>query len=72
MNVDDSEPRPYIAVISGAPGSGTTTLGWALSRRLHAPFISRDDINTALHVTHHSDNPKRSAGCRVRRRGRRC
>ncbi len=57
MNVDDPAPRPYVVVISGAPGSGKTTLGWELSRRLHVPFISRDDIKTGLHVTHRSDDP---------------
>ena len=49
--------RPFVVVISGAPGSGKTTLGWDLSRRLHVPFVSRDDIKTALHVTHRSDDP---------------
>ena len=56
MNVEDTA-RPYVVLISGAPGSGKTTLGWELSRRLHVPFISRDDIKTGLHVTHRSDDP---------------
>jgi predicted kinase len=58
MNVEDAAMRPYVVVISGAPGSGKTTLGWELSRRLHVPFISRDDIKTGLHVTHRSDDPQ--------------
>jgi predicted kinase len=49
--------RPFAVVISGAPGSGKTTLGWQLSRVLHVPFLSRDDIKTGLHVTHRSDDP---------------
>ncbi len=49
--------NPYVVVISGMPGSGKTTLGWELSRRLHVPFLSRDDIKTGLHVTHRSDDP---------------
>ncbi len=49
--------RPFVVVISGAPGSGKTTLGWELSRRLHVPFICIDDIKTGLHVTHRSDDP---------------
>lgn len=49
--------RPFVVVIAGAPGSGKTTLGWELSRCLHVPFVSRDDIKTALHVTHRSDDP---------------
>jgi len=58
MNVEDTAMRPYVVIISGAPGSGRTTLGWELSRRLHVPFISRDDIKTGLHVTHRSDDPQ--------------
>ena len=49
--------RPFLAVITGAPGSGKTTLGWELSRLLHVPLVSRDDIKTGLHVTHRSDDP---------------
>ncbi len=49
--------RPFVVVISGPPGSGKTTLGWELSRQLHVPFVSRDDIKTGLHVTHRSDDP---------------
>ncbi len=43
--------RPFLVVITGAPGSGKTTLGWELSRLLHVPLVSRDDIKTGLHVT---------------------
>jgi predicted kinase len=52
-----NETRPFVVLVSGAPGSGKTTLGWELSRVLHVPFLSRDDIKTGLHVTHYSDNP---------------
>jgi predicted kinase len=52
-----SSVRPFIAVLSGAPGSGKTTLGWELSRHLHVPLVSRDDIKTGLHVTHRCDDP---------------
>lgn len=34
------------------PGSGKTTLGWQLSRRLHVPFVCRDDIKSGMHVTY--------------------
>lgn len=57
MSAKEVGPRPFVVVISGAPGSGKTTLGWELSRRLHVPFLSRDDIKTGLHVTHRSDDP---------------
>jgi predicted kinase len=52
---DAASGRPFVAVLSGMPGSGKTTLGWELSRRLHVPFVSRDDIKTGLHVTHDAD-----------------
>ncbi|MEM9516380.1 MAG: AAA family ATPase [Actinomycetota bacterium] len=53
-----SEPlTPFVVVISGVPGAGKTTLAWQLSRRLHVPFVSRDDIKTGLHVTHRSNDP---------------
>jgi len=50
-------PIPYVVLISGTPGAGKTTLGWELSRRLHVPFLSRDDLKTSLHVTHRSTDP---------------
>ncbi len=48
---------PFVVFISGVPGAGKTTLGWQLSRRVHVPFVSRDDFKTGLHVTHHSNDP---------------
>jgi len=57
MATMDASTRPFVVVISGAPGAGKTTLGWELSRHLHVPFVSRDDIKTGLHVTHRSDDP---------------
>ncbi|WP_298604100.1 response regulator [uncultured Sphingorhabdus sp.] len=32
--------RPFLVVITGAPGSGKTTLGWELSRLLHVPLAN--------------------------------
>ena len=53
-----TEPlRPFVVIVSGVPGAGKTTLGWQLSRRLHVPLVSRDDIKTGLHVTHDSNDP---------------
>jgi predicted kinase len=49
--------RPFLVLISGAPGSGKTTLGWELARALHVPFVSRDAMKTGLHVTHRSEDP---------------
>jgi predicted kinase len=43
--------RPRIALITGAPGSGKTTLGLALSRALQIPFLARDDVRRGLFFT---------------------
>lgn len=52
MRAGGSGRGPFVVVISGAPGPGKTTLGWQLSRRLHVPVVSRDDIKTGMNVTH--------------------
>jgi predicted kinase len=52
MEPSESGRRPFAVVLSGMPGAGKTTLGWQLSRRLHVPFVCRDDIKSGLHVTH--------------------
>lgn len=49
--------RPFVVIISGVPGAGKTTLAWQLSRLLHVPMLSRDDIKTGLHVSAESDDP---------------
>ncbi len=36
--------RPKCIVVTGRPGSGKTTLAGELSRRLHLPGISRDEL----------------------------
>lgn len=51
-----SVARPF-TVLSGMPGSGKTTLAWQLSRRLHVPFVCRDDIKSGLHRTHDVAEP---------------
>ncbi len=57
MGAEEVDTTPFVVVITGAPGAGKTTLGWELSRSLHVPFLSRDDIKTGLHVTHRSNDP---------------
>ena len=50
---EPAEPRarPRIALITGTPGSGKTTLGLALSRALQIPFLARDDVRRGLFFT---------------------
>ncbi len=41
-----TEPRAVL--LTGAPGSGKSTLGYELARSLRVPFIARDDIRGGL------------------------
>jgi predicted kinase len=43
--------RPRVVLITGAPGSGKTTLGVELSAALRLPFIARDDVRSGLFFT---------------------
>jgi predicted kinase len=45
--------RPLLLVVSGPPGSGTTTLAHVLARAIPCPAICRDEIKEGLvHVQH--------------------
>jgi adenylylsulfate kinase-like enzyme len=46
-----ANPRPWVVMVTGEPGSGKTSLGVALSAALHVPFISRDHIRGGLLAT---------------------
>lgn len=46
-----SQDRARVVVVTGAPGSGKTTLGAKLSRALRMPFIARDDVRGGLFFT---------------------
>lgn len=48
---------PLLVLISGAPGSGKTTLARRLGDVLHLPVVSRDLIKTGMHVTVRSEDP---------------
>lgn len=43
--------RPRIVLLTGAPGSGKTTLGRELSAALRIPFIARDDVRGGMTMT---------------------
>jgi predicted kinase len=43
--------RARVVVVTGAPGSGKTTLGTELSRALRIPFMARDDVRGGLFLT---------------------
>jgi predicted kinase len=40
--------RQFLAVMRGMPGTGKSTLGRELGRRLHWPVIDKDDVKDAL------------------------
>jgi predicted kinase len=46
-----SGDRARVVVVTGAPGSGKTTLGTELSRALRIPFMARDDVRGGLFFT---------------------
>jgi predicted kinase len=46
-----SRDRARVVVVTGAPGSGKTTLGTDLSRALRIPFMARDDVRGGLFFT---------------------
>ncbi len=46
----DAQPRAIL--VTGAPGSGKTTLATALSRELRVPLLARDDIRGGMFMTH--------------------
>jgi predicted kinase len=46
-----SRDRARVVVVTGAPGSGKSTLGTELSRVLRMPFITRDDVRGGLFFT---------------------
>lgn len=43
--------RPTLVLVTGAPGSGKTTLSAALSETLRLPWLSRDLVRTGLFFT---------------------
>jgi len=55
---EPADHRPRVALITGEPGSGKSTLGAELSRALRVPFIARDDIRGGLFFTAGAWSPR--------------
>lgn len=47
----DAPALPTLIVVSGSPGSGKTTLSYALARAVPCPVVSRDEIREGLMAT---------------------
>jgi predicted kinase len=53
--------RAQVVLVTGAPGSGKSTLGAELARSLRIPFVARDDVRGGLFFTDGgwTPNPRR-------------
>ena len=53
--------RSRVVLVTGAPGSGKSTLGAELARSLRIPFVARDDVRGGLFFTDGgwTPNPRR-------------
>jgi predicted kinase len=51
MAAESAEPRPWLVMVTGAPGSGKTSLGLELANALRVPFLSRDHVRGGLLAT---------------------
>ena len=50
--------RARVVVVTGAPGSGKSTLGAELAQSLRIPFVARDDVRGGLFFTDGGWTPK--------------
>jgi predicted kinase len=44
MSGTDPATQPLLVIVTGRPGSGKTTLAYALAREIHCPVLSRDEF----------------------------
>jgi len=61
-SIDMTENIPNVIVITGAPGSGKTTLAHKLSNEIGCPVISRDEIKAGYVVTQNKSHDELGSG----------
>jgi predicted kinase len=58
MAAEAATLRPSLIVVTGRPGAGKSTLGYALARAVRCPLLSRDEIKEGLiHATGELGDP---------------
>jgi predicted kinase len=50
-NLDSAPLAPLLVVVTGAPGSGKTTVAHGLAAKLRLPLLAKDDVKEALFDT---------------------
>lgn len=51
LEADPAQRRPWLVMVTGEPGSGKSSLGVHLARKLRVPYLSRDDVRWGLLAT---------------------
>ena len=59
-------PKPKLVLVGGFPGSGKSMISKRLSRRLHRPRLSFDDLRSMLYNKRYPDDVGKDCGLQKR------